>query len=425
MKKIMVCLGIALLCIIPVWAQGGTEQAPAPVAATPVKQLSGTLTVATNCGEPTLGAMQDVINSFMKANPGVKVEYTSYTKDYENLMKAKMAANDLPDVFATHGWGVNRYAEYLMSLNNLSFAPNFTDAIKPVITTKDGRIVTMPVTIDEKGIIYNKDILKKAGWNEPPKTWKEFMKCCDDVKKLGVIPVYIAGKDNRSQASFLDTCAPTCLVTSPKDDNSKALLDGTFDWSKWGRVAGLLKDLSDQGYLNVDANTADTIYRPEKLANGETMFVFSDQATIADAWSLNPNVALSMMPVPTYYDDDQPVLVGGERESYGIWKDTKQKEIAIAFLEFLAQPENIKYVSEKTEMAIGFKGIDVNLRLSKDMKAYENLRIMPIFDREWLPSGMWATMRTTGAGLTSGQISVEQACQQMKANYDKLMSQKK
>ena len=68
----------------------------------------------------------------MKENPGVKVEYMSYTKDYENLMKAKMAANDLPDVFATHGWGVKRYAEYLMPLNELSFSDRFTESIKNV-----------------------------------------------------------------------------------------------------------------------------------------------------------------------------------------------------------------------------------------------------------------------------------------------------
>lgn len=419
MKKILAVALMALIAVSMCFAAGGKDTGKASGSG-----LSGTLTVATNCEDPTFGAVQEIINRFMKENPGVKVEYTTYTKDYENLMKAKMAANDLPDVFATHGWGVKRYAEYLMPLNEMSFASRFTDSIKNVITTPDGRIVTMPVTSEVSGIIYNKEILKKAGWKNVPRTWKEFLACCEDVKKLGVIPVYIAGKDTRSQANLMDVAGPTFLTTYPKDDNSQSLYDGTFDWSKWGRVAGFLATLNERGFLNVDANTADPVFRAEKLANNETMFIFQNQAQIAAAWELNPKADLSMMPVPVYYEDDEPIMIGGERESYGIWKDTKKKELAVALLEFMARPENIKYVCEKCDMPTAFKGVDVNLRLAEDFKAYQSLRTFPYFDREWLPSGMWATMRSTGGAITAKEITVDQACDIMKENYLSLLSQK-
>lgn len=419
MKKTIVLAAIlSLFMVFSVFATGQKE-----AEASSLDGLHGTLSVATNCEDPTFSAVNEIANRFMEENPGVEVEYVSYTKDYENLMKAKMAANDLPDVFATHGWGVKRYSEYLMPLNELSFAKRFTESILNVIKTPAGNIVTMPVTAELSGIIYNKDILKKAGWDHAPRTWDEFLQSCEDVKALGVVPIYIAGKDTRSQANLMDVAAPTFLTTYKNDDQSQALYDGTFDWDKWSRVAGFLKTLSDRGFLNVDANTADPIYRGEKLAYGEAMYVFQNQAQIASAWDINPDANLSMMPVPVYHEEDTPIMIGGERESYGIWKDTKNKELAVAFLEFMSRPENIKYVCEATSMPTGFSDVDVDLRLSSDFKQYENLRTFPYFDREWLPSGMWATMRSTGGALTAGEITVKQACDLMAESYHSLLSQ--
>lgn len=417
-KNMIMTLVLSLLLVFPVFASGKKEESTSNETG-----LRGTLSVATNTEDPTFSAVDEIVNRFMEANPGVEVEYVSYTKDYENLMKAKMAANDLPDVFATHGWGVKRYSEYLMPLNELSFAERFTESILNVISTPEGDIVTMPVTTELSGIIYNKDILKEAGWDRVPRTWDEFLQSCEDVKALGVVPVYIAGKDTRSQANLMDVAAPTFLTTYEEEDFSQSLYDGTFDWKNWSRVARFLKTLSDRGYLNVDANTADPIYRGEKLAYGETMYVFQNQAQIASAWDINPNANLSMMPVPVYHEEDDPIMIGGERESYGIWKDTENKEIAIAFLEFMSRPENIKYVCETTSMPTGFVDVDVDLRLSSDFKQYQNLRTFPYFDREWLPSGMWATMRSTGGALTAGEITVDQACDLMAESYYSLLSQ--
>lgn len=421
MKRTYVLAAVGLLAAGCLFAQGGKE---APAAAES-NELKGSLTVATNTGDPTLSAVKKVIDKFMEQNPGVSVEYTTYGKDYENLMKAKMAANDLPDMFATHGWAVKRYAEYLEPLNDLSCSSRLTDSIKGVVTTPEGNVVTIPFTVDNKGVIYNPTLLQQLG-KEIPKTWDEFLDCCEAAKQAGIIPVYVAGKDNRSQAQIFDTTASTWLVTYKDggEANRKALLDGTFDWSQWSRVAGFLKTLSDKGYLNKDANTADPVYRAEKLAHNEVLFMFQNWSEIQGCLEINPDSKVTMMPVPTWKADDEPVLVGGEREAYGIWKDSPNKKLAEALLEFMALPENATAISEESGMPTGFSDVHPNLPVFNEFMKYGNLRTMPIFDREWLPSGMWATMRTTGAGITSGEMSVEDACKAMEENYKSLLSQK-
>ena len=58
----------------------------------------------------------------MKANPDIKVEFSAPGADYEKLMKIKMAANDMPDVFSTHGWAKVRYGDFLLDLRDQPWA---------------------------------------------------------------------------------------------------------------------------------------------------------------------------------------------------------------------------------------------------------------------------------------------------------------
>lgn len=282
----------------------------------------------------------------------------------------------------------------------------------------------MPITSEQSGMIYNKEILAKAGWDHVPATLDEFYQCCEDVKALGVIPVYITGKDTRNQANLMDIMAVSFLITcNDSGDNADRLYDGTFDWSKWAPVSTFLSELVKRGYTNVDATTADPIYTAEKLAFGEAMFNYNNQAAIADAWTLNPDAELSMMPVPGLHEDDEQIWIGGERECYGIWKDSPNMELAIALLEFMARPENVKYVCEVAGMPSGFADVSPELRLTPDFEAFSDLKTYPYFDREWLPSGMWATMRTIGGALTAGEMSIEESCKTMQDSYLSLMAQ--
>lgn len=416
MKKTLALLLMSLCIILPVMAGGASESTEGG--------LQGSLTVATNASSPTFEAVEHVIELFMEENPGVEVEYTTYGSDYENLMKARMAANDLPDVFATHGWAVNRYAEYLMPLNDLELASRISPSVINTVTTDDGSIVAMPITMEQSGIIYNKTILAQAGWDHVPRTLDEFYQCCEDVKALGITPVYVTGKDTRIQANMMDIMSVSMLITcNDSGDNAETLYNGTFDWSKWAPVSGFITELKNRGYMNVDATTADPIYTQEKLAFGEAMFNFNNQAMITSAWELNPDADLSMMPVPAFHEDDEQIWIGGERECYGIWKDSPNKELAIALLEFMARPENVKYVCDMAGMPAGFIDIDSEQKLAEDYAQFDDLQIYPYFDREWLPSGMWATMRTIGGALTAGEMSVEESCNTMRDSYLALMAQ--
>lgn len=71
--------------------------------------LSGEkLEVATYLSGDILAAYKEVLNGF-EEETGVKITLDEYGDDYESTMKTRMASNDLPDIFETHGWSLIRY----------------------------------------------------------------------------------------------------------------------------------------------------------------------------------------------------------------------------------------------------------------------------------------------------------------------------
>ena len=51
--------------------------------------------------------------------------------------------------------------------------------------------MNLPIAATGAGLLYNKQLFVKNGWNENPKTWNEFTKLLEDIKAKAIIPIYI------------------------------------------------------------------------------------------------------------------------------------------------------------------------------------------------------------------------------------------
>jgi len=218
------------------------------------------LTVALNFpqSDATFTEMKKLAQAYASDNPGVTINVVSLP-NYENTMKTKMAARNLPDLWSTHGWSVTRYSEYLTPLDGEPWASKVNPLIKPVITDKAGKLFVLPLDVDVAGVAFNREVLDKAGVDPLAiKTWDDFKAACDKVKKLKKICVPIAGRATGSWTvgNFYDWVAPSFLVTNDKSNARTALKTGAFDWKNWRPVAKLLVDFRDAGYLNPDYTRA-------------------------------------------------------------------------------------------------------------------------------------------------------------------------
>ncbi len=388
------------------------------------KNLEGEIEIVTNANEQTYNAVNEILEQFMQENPGVKISYTTQGSDYEQLMKARMASNDLPDIFATHGWSVVRYSEYLRPLNDQPWFSEIEPSFLDNVQNADGQVFVLPLNMDQGGLLYNKKLLTELGV-DIPKTWDELKDICEKGKEKGYTGVFIAGKDSRQPASLLDIAAQTYLEVRNDQDYASQLLDGSFDWNNWAPLSQLLVDLKDSGYLNEDCVTCDTVDIAPRMSENNVLFLItSNMDLIRQASDLNPDAQYGMAPIPTVDESQENVFAGGEREAYGIWKDTKHEELCLEVLKYLAKPENVKKVCESSGKRSALKGVDPDLgAVAEDYKKYADVKISPTFDRVYLPSGMWSTMRTIGSALMGGEMSVEESVKTMETDYNTLREQ--
>lgn len=379
-----------------------------------------TITFATNVVGERAEALEAACKAF-EEETGYTVDFQAPGEKYEELMKTKMSSNELPDVFTTHGWSVARYSEYLMPVNDLDWAKDINEQIKPVITDKEGNMYVLPVDMDIAGIVCNMTVLEEAGVNpDDIKTWDDFGAACDKVKAAGKTPIHMGGKDNWTIGQFFDWAAPSFYVTDDANSQADALKDGEFDTATWEKVAGLMDEWVKAGYFNEDVLTADYNSDTTALADGSAAFCFYGNSSVVDAHKVNPDAKIGMIAIPSASADDEPSLIAGEDIAVGVWKDSKVQEKAVELLNYLAKPEVMKDIAEAAGNKAGLNGVDVEIgEIGTYYDKYADVETFPYFDREYLPSGMWDVMCATGADILAQKDgSVENAAKTMEQNFN-------
>lgn len=434
-KSALISFGLTMSCAFLLSACGASSEGSVPgsAAANPpetqspsaepsaTKPTPVTLEFASNAKESTLEAFGAIAAAFHEQYPHITVEVVGVPKDFEAQMNARMANNDLPDVWSTHGWAVRKYAEYLRPLNDQAWVDRLVPEIVPIVTDEaNGNLYAMPFDVDLSGMIYNEALLEELGIG-PPETWEQFLAACEKIKNAGRTPIHIGGKDTSDVAGFLGRLSLSLLAPSPTSPFAAQLKDGSFDWSRFDAVSEFVLALKERGYLNVDHLTADKQATYQAFAKNEAAFAFQSNQSIYEIAKLNPEAKVTMMRLPVAEGAGEPFLISGERNAVGVWKDTPHAEEALLFLDFMTRPEHVSAVAATYSLPAAFEGVEVELGALNDVFAkYDNVPVSNHFDREYLPNGMWNTLKAVGPGLLSGEMNAEQAAKEMKEEYDRL-----
>lgn len=355
-----------------------------------------TLEMATTWTGERSAALTAVLADFT-AETGVQVELVTPGDQYETVMKTRMASQDLPDVWETHGWAVARYAEYLAPLNDEEWVDRIDDAIRPIVTDDAGDLYALPLTMGINTISYSKDAFDAAGVDAADiRTWDDFAAAADQLLAAGISPIYVGNK-NGDIAQLAEAIPPTFLTNEDApDQQAGALLDGTFDFQEhWTPIAEHVLGWYQSGYFNVDILTADNEAGTKALGAGTAGMMFGGSNNIKSALTFYPEAELGLLPVPAATDEGQSSLSMGEGSVYGVWKDTDHPDETRALLDYLAQPETVAIIVEASGDLPGFsdvaEGGDAVTEYFRTAQAqFEgDLLYVPLFDREYLPSGMW------------------------------------
>lgn len=375
----------------------------------------------TNFGstDPSLKVLQKITDAYEKDNAGVTIDLVPSTDTYEDDIKVRLSSNDIPDIWATHGWSLLRYSQFLEPLNDQPWAKDFNEALAPAMENSDGQFFALPIDTDVAGIVYNRTVLKDAGIDPTSLTdWDAFEAALKTLKDAGITPISSSGKDSWFAGNIADFIGSGDFT----DAELEGFKDGTFDEKGYTRILEHIASWQKAGWFNPDYSSATTDDLGRSLAEGKTAFVFVQNYLVATALGFNPDADLGYMPIPS--EAGEPFLVGGEGRAYGVSKTSPNKEQALDYLAYLAEPDNL------SELAGSIGGIPGLTNATSDLgvltASYDafvkpgDLPLKPYFDRVYLPNGIWDTMVTTTDGVITGQMTPADAVKQMKSSYDSL-----
>lgn len=118
----------------------------------------------------------------------------------EELVRAKFATGDLPDLLQTYGpkWldlnaGV---LDQIVPLENVDMSEYDKTQLEEGKYIYKGTHYAVPMdSTSLVGVFYNKAVFEAAGITAVPTTWDEFLDCCEKLKAYGVTPLYYSGAD--------------------------------------------------------------------------------------------------------------------------------------------------------------------------------------------------------------------------------------
>lgn len=195
----------------------------------------------------------------------------------------------------------------------------------------DDQQLGLPWSMASISMVYNPEILKRAGWDTVPATMAEFEQCLADVAALGdgIVPYGVSTKDATCAGDFMPWLW-TFGTSIYDDDGSVALGPQAVECVKW------YQDMLKKGYIKMDVGRGDA---RQLFAQGK--MAFYDDAVVAKGQAVNNGVkpedvvkVCSAMPRPVLNAGDQP-----QSTMWGhmlvIFKASKHQDVAAEFAKSL------------------------------------------------------------------------------------------
>lgn len=133
-----------------------------------------------------------IIDAYMAEHPEIEsIDATFPSSDvYNDLLKADLAAGELPDIISiSYGRLNSEWFQYCADLStDFPAYAHLTDAQIEVGSDSKYGFIIAPVYEEGTGILYNMNLLKKAGWDHAPQTRDELAKLCADLTAAGIKP---------------------------------------------------------------------------------------------------------------------------------------------------------------------------------------------------------------------------------------------
>ncbi|GMQ62865.1 ABC transporter substrate-binding protein [Vallitalea maricola] len=302
------------------------------------------------------------LEPFRKDNPNIKIEYQFVdNKQFDNVLNAQLAANEGPDIIIAGAQVKNLAAAgYLTDLTNEPIANKYMETGLSAFSF-DGKYYGIPKLSWFEGVFYNKKIFAENDI-EIPKTYDEWLQIHETLKEVGIKPQTMGAKSwepmmKQSMGLLLNEFYATDAGKNFDEDfdSGKKTVEGNWNdaLDKWGIMV-------ERGYITKEMLGLDYDQALEEFALEKAAMWDSGPWSDVALKEKNPDLDYGMFPFPGS-KEGTGWLVGGPGGAFCINKNTKHKEAAIKFLEYISTPEiQIAWAKEQSGSSF-LKGVEVEL----------------------------------------------------------------
>ncbi len=307
--------------------------------------------------------MTKLVADYNASQDDVRVEIDTSGVD---VVSASFVRGNPPDIMlANYNYEVARFVQRcaLSDLGGTDAAKSVREDLQPLMEqygSCEGRTSALPYSVMAASVIYNKQIFDEQGL-EVPRTWDELLQVADQLKEAGITPFYGTFKDDWTVGQgwydysvggsldvldFFDALAKEGTEVGPESEVSFQK-----DFAEpMDRMLTLATD-----YTNDDAPSRG--YGDGNLAfsKGEAAMYLQGPWAFSEIAKTAPDLELGTFPLPMTDDpDDLAVRVNMDLAAM-IPEESRHKEAARDFLEYLYQPEHIE---EYNASQLGFTPLE-------------------------------------------------------------------
>lgn len=256
--------------------------------------------------------------------------------DWQTYIGAKIASNDLPDLYFMNPYSdVQAYAANgrLLDLSEEAFVGKLFDNIKGSCVY-DGKTYAYPLCIEYLGIFYNQELFEKAGIEAVPTTLDELRAVCEKLEAAGITPFAATYMENWT----LNHAFSTLLGAVVEDWD--ALVENLNNGGSFGDVErigevfdffDLMKQYSGKNYMDADSTSGFNA-----LGNGDAAMLFSGEFSLLNLDSINPDLRVGVMGVPISNDPADTKLAVDVGICVGINPNGERVEESLEVLRYMA-----------------------------------------------------------------------------------------
>jgi len=350
MKKSFLMLIAVFLCV----GIAGTAFAGGPKEKAPEKEKK-LIVWDWQVMENYMAAYEVINKMFMEKYPDVVVERKAIASgEFEKQLKPVLSSGEPPDIFQVQ-LGAQAAGYYEAGILH-DFYPDWKadPEWQKLIDYKNDptyagwwykdKLISLPA-FDEwiHAVYYYKDMLKKYGWDKPPRTVDEWIEISKKLNNDNIIPLMTAFGPN----SIVWIPNELWVETVCQKYGANALLDiqsKKVKWSDpiWKEGLHAIKRMMDNGVFNKDVTSAE--YFPDVMTRFQNKQAFAFY--IAGDWTIGSmneedvksgNIGVTTLPLA--WKDSRPGYGNSSGVCYGMLPDHPKKQLVIDYIKYTQSAE--------------------------------------------------------------------------------------